>query len=446
MNVIVGAGPSGLAVAWELSKAGEPCLVVDREAEIGGCHRVRRTEQDQFREHGPRIYLSGYVNTRQWFQDMGLNYDSFFVPYHFTISSIGGQTLWSLTWWERLRLAQGFLQFMIKSTKTQTIGEFMQHYNFTPESQHYIDRLCRLTDGAGADRYTLHHFYQILNQNVLHQIYQPKKATDVEMLPAIHSALEKQGVQFKLDTPITDIQKTTDGFALNDGQIRAKRVILALPPQNTLPLLKNFKNAFGPYNELSAWTQATAYITYIPVTFHWPTEIALADRHGFPASDWGVVYIVLSEYFGGTTLVSAAITLPDAKSTVTGKTVNETSDSAELKSEVFRQLDFDGEPLALLSPGVWHDGVKWQTKDVAYVDTAPGYFPVRSSVPGLFAVGTQNGNSNYDFTSMESAVSNALVASSIILNRARPRLKRPLELKPILWLLIFVSLLLFVTA
>ena len=49
--------------------------------------------------------------------------------------------------------------------------EFMIKNNFKKDSIDMIDRLCRLTDGASSQNYTLHEFLQLFNQQALYTIY-----------------------------------------------------------------------------------------------------------------------------------------------------------------------------------------------------------------------------------------------------------------------------------
>ena len=42
--IIVGAGPAGLALAQCMRKTYKKILIIERESEIGGCHRVRRVD------------------------------------------------------------------------------------------------------------------------------------------------------------------------------------------------------------------------------------------------------------------------------------------------------------------------------------------------------------------------------------------------------------------
>jgi UDP-galactopyranose mutase len=85
---IIGAGPTGLTLAFLFSKIGKKCLIVDENKDIGGCHRVTRIN-GLFTEHGPRIYSNSYINTKELLKKMDINFEKLFKPYNFTISNIG---------------------------------------------------------------------------------------------------------------------------------------------------------------------------------------------------------------------------------------------------------------------------------------------------------------------------------------------------------------------
>jgi len=40
----------------------------------------------------------------------------------------------------------------------------LKNNNFSLKAFDYFDRLCRLTDGAASERYTLYEFLQLINQ------------------------------------------------------------------------------------------------------------------------------------------------------------------------------------------------------------------------------------------------------------------------------------------
>jgi phytoene dehydrogenase-like protein len=96
--VIVGAGPSGLALAQCCSKSGKKILLIDKAESIGGCHRSgRRSYDNLFIEyHGPRVYSSTYKVFQHLLNEMNVDFYNLFVKSHFSITEIGGQTIFSV--------------------------------------------------------------------------------------------------------------------------------------------------------------------------------------------------------------------------------------------------------------------------------------------------------------------------------------------------------------
>lgn len=69
---------------------------------------------------------------------------------------------------------------------------------------------------------------------------------------------------------------------------------------------------------------------------------------------------------------------------------------------------------------------KWVSKDTAFMLTKAGTGPCKSSMfPNLYSVGPHNGRGNYAFTSMESAVENAIA----LVHDLVPESKRKIKLK-----------------
>ena len=81
--VIVGAGPTGLTLAYYLGKLNKKCLLIDKNESIGGCHRVIRVN-GLMTEHSPRIYSDSYVNFIELLKKMDVNFYDLFTKYNFT--------------------------------------------------------------------------------------------------------------------------------------------------------------------------------------------------------------------------------------------------------------------------------------------------------------------------------------------------------------------------
>ena len=97
------------------------------------------------------------------------------------------------------------------------------------------------------------------------------------------------------------------------------------------------------------------------------------------------------------------------------------SDKNELKQEVLRQLrisfpELSDPSFVIINPKVNKIDNKWIEPDTAFIQTYNNkpLSAFSDVTKNLYQVGTQNGNSNYSFTTMESAVTNSIVFANRI--------------------------------
>lgn len=468
---VVGAGPAGLTIAHFLAKNKYKVLVIDRESSIGGCHRVRRVN-DLFTEHGPRIYSTSYINTKNWFSNMRLNYVNYFTPYNFNISSVGNSTIKDIKLRELFWLAVEMvkMQFYPKYSRSTTCLQFMEKHSFTDKTKDYIDRVCRLTDGAGSDTYTLFEFLNLFDQNAFYTVLQPIKPNDTSLFKDIQESLDREGVKFMLNSKVVSLENDNSKIVsinTSDGTtIYADNFILATPPSNLLKIISNsttqIKDSFGPINQLQKWVDHNRYFPYVSISFHWDTKLNLPKAWGFPKSRWGVAFIVLTDYMdfnnpNSQTVISTCVTKPGTKSEKTDKTTHESSEE-EVVNEVLRQLmlvypNLPEPTTTMISPGDKKDqnkGKRWYTIDDAYMmttDAVNGY-PIKFQsklFSNLYSLGTHNGYSTYHFTSMESAVTNATILANKILNKNYP-IHKPQSFTRTAIIFVVLLILLLITA
>ena len=424
---IIGAGPSGLTLAYYLAKYNKKVLLIDRQNTLGGCHRVIRVN-DLFTEHGPRIYINNYFSLIDILSDMGHSFYDLFTPYNFSMIKTINKTSTKLSINEYIAFVYEYIKFIINEEKSKkvTMIDFANSYNFNDESIRLIDNLCRLTDGGTIYNYTLYEFLQIPNQNILYTIYQPKYPNDVSLFKIWKDALEKtNNVDFMLNTEIDKIISSSDkvtSIITKDGKTNdSSSFIFAIPPKSMIPIIEKSDNInmFGDYDNLKKWSESTQYFVYIPIIFHWDTKLELENIWGLTDTDYSLVDIVMSDYMNfdnpeSKTVITCTVKNADRKSSYNNKTANE-CDENELIEEVFRQLKLSRPNLphptkSLLSPEMFKNNQtnKWDSTDSAFFYTKDGYKSNKSIYNNLFWIGTHNGNSHYAFTSMESAMQNAI--------------------------------------
>ena len=136
-----------------------------------------------------------------------------------------------------------------------------------------------------------------------------------------------------------------------------------------------------------------------------------------------MVFIVLTNYMKleekeSKTVISTAITISNKKSKYNNKTADQCTPD-EIKEQIFLQLresfpDLPIPTLIIISPGDIYEKNRWKSIDTAFITTSDkGFLPYRNDkIINMYNLGTHNGNSLYKFTSIESAVSNALVLAN----------------------------------
>jgi hypothetical protein len=473
--VIVGAGPSGLALAQCCSYDNpfpNSILVIDREQTIGGCHRVKRLQDGIFTEHGPRLYFSNYVNLFNLMKEFGLDIDDIFVKYKYSFPDMLKNILKEVSIYEALYfgiiLTIHYLIYIFDDNYGSNINleTFCQQYSNKMTT--IIDRICRIADGAYIKKYSLNRFLKITDSTILSSTYQPKHPLDISLFNRWQKFLEKRGVTFYLNSTISYIHYDNEKNKLkyvileNGKTIYFNKLVLAIPPENIARLIKpyEFKDCFGQFEKFDEWAEETDYIDYISITYHFTKELKLDYIHGVTFNtEWGIIAINLSDYMTNientfNTVISVAVTICDTKSSYIHKTANECS-KEELYKEVYRQLRQSLYPnlpidyVAVMNPNIYYNKnkKKWQNKDEAFFHTiGTQYIPFESKVKNLYNVGTHNGHSYVPYTTMESAVSNGIFLAKILHPKSKNRyiLEKSFTTKHIVLIIILTILILSV--
>jgi hypothetical protein len=454
--VIVGAGPTGLALAHCLSSMKSTnrmkILLIDREKTIGGCHRVIRDSNGLFTEHGPRIYLSIYKTLFFMMKDMGLEIEDVFTLYKFSLIELLLENIFpNITFSEVVILVLDFLNFMYDNNYGENVNyeKHLRDNLFSDKMIDILDRTFRFLDGAKLSMYSLKKVQSVFNSATIVTIYQPKQPLDEGLFPYWKAFLEKRGVDFLLETNVEKINYN-DGkivsITVKNNVIQLDKLILAVPPSSITKILEsnnnvNVKNCFGDLKLFEEWSEKTEYIEYISITYHFVNDIDIPRVSGATMdTDWGIICINLSDYMNSPEknykkLLSLAITITDRKSYHINKTANECT-AEELFDEVYRQikksiypnLPAKGEYKAIMNPNNYYKDGKWNSKDEAFFNTIGTKYIKNTSdtISNIYNAGTHNGHDIIHYTTMESAVSNGVTLATELY----PKLKEKYKIQP----------------
>jgi protoporphyrinogen oxidase len=430
--IIVGAGPAGLSLAHTTSSIYRRVLIIDKEKEIGGCHRVKRNSDGMFTEHGPRIYLSTYYNFFNLLNELGLEKEDVFVNYKYSFFDIAySKILPYYNIYEIIMLTLAYLMFFINDDygKDVSLYEYLRGRGFSHKVIDMFDRLCRFTDGGNVYSYSLNKILKLIDSMLLLKIYQPNTPLDIVLFSTWNKFLSNRGVDFMLESHITDYDIQNNNIeiiTLNNGEkIKCGKIVFAVPPVALLNIIKyeeGLRNTFGNYYDFERWVDKTKYIDYISITYHFKEKLKLPYINGLSLdTDWGIGLINLSDFMdniedGYSTVLSSAISICNRNSNYTYKKANECTND-ELIKEVHRQIkeslfnDLSDDYVAIVNPNNYYNvhKNKWECKDNAYFNVYDEkYIPFESSINNLYNLGTHNGKSYISYTTIESAVSNAI--------------------------------------
>jgi hypothetical protein len=284
---------------------------------------------------------------------------------------------------------------------------------------------------------------------------------DIVLFSSWKKFLSNRGVDFMMGFHITDydIQNNNiETITLNNGEkIRCGKLVFAVPPVALLDIIKyegQLRNAFGNYNDFERWANKTRYIDYVSITYHFKEKQDFPIVNGLTFdTDWGIVLINLSDYMGKvengySTVLSAAISICNVNSRFSYKEANECS-ADELIKETHRQIkeslfpDLTDDYTAIVNPNNYYDTYKnkWACKDNAYFNVySEKYIPFNSSINNLYNLGTHNGKSYISYTTIESAVSNAIYLAGELYPEVTSKytIYRGITTKNIMMVIIFI--------
>jgi len=459
--ILIGGGPTALTLAWILGKNNKSTLIIEKEDRLGGCHGVSRVD-GYFTEHGPRVYSNSYLQFIELLKSMNLKFEDLFTPYNFKTSKINSYTPLSFKLYEYYSFFKAIVQLIINEDygKTISMKQFMENNNFSKETTIYIDRLCRLTDGASYDKYTLHQFLQLINQQLIYRLYQPKIPTDKGLIKEWTEKIkDTKNVYIKLDEEVIGLNKSgninrLDSVKTTKGLYNGNNIIITIPPKPLYELMERSSLLDAFYmteNEFKKWTLDNSYIEYICITYHYDRKIELPKLWGFKQGPWDIVFIILSNYMDlknepSKTIISIAITntyTPNEDGLIANDCTQE-----QLLNEVYKQLYYFPKPdKVILAPEIKKIDGKWTNEDTAFViTTANQYIDYKTKIDNLYTVGIHNGHSSYKFTSLESATQNAIYFIKKELKNIKCDIKEVhiINIRDIIWILLFVIILIII--
>lgn len=221
---IVGAGPTGLSLAWELLKTDEHDVVIyDRKDSAGGSWWEPSVETRDLHAHRI-VFDRAFVNTRSLFKEMGIKWDDIFEAKD--RSKYISFALQSLSLRDYGTLISLFSRVLTNPTKYKSISLSDSVGTLSRSGQDVIEHLSLIMDGVTWDRMSAYEFVKNLDHVGLSTPYSQKVSGKV-MCDAMEEAVLEAGGNFIFNTELESVAygedsymaKFSDGKVVSDGML-----------------------------------------------------------------------------------------------------------------------------------------------------------------------------------------------------------------------------------
>jgi len=382
---IVGAGPSGMSLAWEILRSGHHDITIyDRKSSAGGSWWEPTEEVRDLHAHRI-VFDRAFVNTQSLFGEMGIRWDDIFEPVQ---KDIYGFLFRSLSLKDYGALTSLSARVLTKPQKYRGISLKEALGPLSGGGQRLLEHLPLIMDGVTWDVMSAWEFVRSFDHVALSKQYTQRVSGKV-MCDAMQKALEDVGVEFEFEKELTSVEYMEDGYTaefsdrttIGDGML-----FLCL---DNSPALKLLGDNWGPDAEKKVRESTYGCINLLldfdePIELKDDLEIAATTKLNLQPvvlSDDKTVSCVICD------LTEDILTTPPE----------------ELRTLILGELDVPLPREMRFGWGANWDGERWQFSQSSGVLSLYGQLPFFGKCPNVAMCGMMSPR-NTPYSSIEAAV------------------------------------------
>jgi len=384
---IVGAGPTGMSLAWEILRSGDHEITIyDRKSSAGGSWWEPDEEVRDLHAHRI-VFDKAFVNTRSLFEEMGIQWNDIFEPvekdlYGFIWRSLKLKDYGALTSLAARVLAQP------KKYKSVSLKDALGE--ITEGGQSVLEHLPLIMDGVTWDVMSAYEFVKSFDHVALSKQYTQKVSGKV-MSDAMQKALEERGVDFEFGKELKEVEYFEDGYRaeFSDRTIIGDGMLFLCLDNS--PALKFLGDNWGSDAEKKVQESTYGCINVLldfdePVKLGDDLEIAATTR-------WNLQPVVLAD---GHTISCVICDLTEEILT---------SDPEIIRNQVILELDVPLPKAIRFGWGsTWNEETKhWEFTQSSGVLSLYGQLPFFGKCPNVAMCGMMSPR-NTPFSSIEAAI------------------------------------------
>jgi len=382
---IVGAGPTGMSLAWEILRSGNHDITIyDRKTSAGGSWW--EPSEDVRDLHAHRIVFDkAFVNTQSLFREMGINWDDIFEPvqkdsYGFILRSLSIKDYGALTSLAARVLAKPEI-YKGMSLK-DALGPLSE------SGQRLLEHIPLIMDGVTWDVMSAWEFVKSFDHVALSKQFTQKVSGKV-MCDAMQKALEDVGVEFEFEKELKELEYLEDGYVAEfSDKTSISNGILFLCLDNS-PAIQFLGDNWGQDAEKKV-RESTYGCINVLLDFNEPVELG-NDLEIAATTKLNLQPVVLSD---GMTVSCVICDLTEDILTTPPE---------ELRSLVLSELDVPLPREIRFGWGADWDGERWHFSQSSGVLSLHGQLPFFGKCPSVAMCGMMSPR-NTPYSSIEAAV------------------------------------------
>jgi hypothetical protein len=355
---VIGAGPTGMSVAWELLRSTDhEVIIYDRKESAGGSWWEPKGPKRDLHAHRI-VFDNAFVNTNSLFEEMGIEWDDMFQP---ADTRVYTTTFKYLKFKDYLTLTSLAIRVLAQPDKYKGVSLKDALGELSDSGEKLLKALPLIMDGVDWETMSAFEFVKSFDHVGMSKQYVQKVSGKV-MSDKMQNALLEKGAKFVFNTELEKIHYEKDGYEatfINKTKISDGLLVLCIDNSKALQLVgdnwgENTIKKIGP---------STYGCINVLLDYDEPIRLPKTDLEYTMETTFNIQPVVLSD---NKTISCVICNLTDEVLS---------TDPETLKTEIVEQLQVPKPTSIRIAWGsYWKDG-KWSFEQSSGVLSLHGQVP-----------------------------------------------------------------------